>query len=55
MALINAGAQFGILRYSRKHESEADHAGLLLMATAGYDRVIRRWAENTFARFPDMR
>jgi predicted Zn-dependent protease len=34
---LNVGAQVGILRYSRKHESEADHIGLLLMATAGYD------------------
>lgn len=31
------GANLAILRYSRQHESEADHLGLIFMAMAGYD------------------
>lgn len=45
LSILNAGANFGILSYSRKHETEADHMGLLLMAAAGYDpeESIRFW------------
>jgi len=38
LAGLGVGATLGyVLPYSRKHESEADHQGLLLAAKAGYD------------------
>ena len=51
LSVLNAGAKFGILSYSRKHETEADHMGLLLMAAAGYDpnETIRFWKRMTEA------
>jgi predicted Zn-dependent protease len=38
MKSYNVGAQYGVLLpYSRAHENEADHMGLIFMAMAGYD------------------
>jgi len=34
---IGMGSDVGMLKFSRAHESEADHIGLIFMAMAGYD------------------
>lgn len=49
MQVLNAGAKYGILKYSRNHESEADHMGLLMMAAAGYDprETVKFWERMT--------
>lgn len=53
MAAFGIGAQMGVLLpYSRLHESEADHLGLVFMAMAGYDP---REAVNFWSRMAQMK
>jgi len=40
MAAVGAGSTFGLLHYSRLHESEADKMGLVFMTMAGYDPAV---------------
>lgn len=37
MQAVGVGTNVGMLKFSRNHESEADHIGLIFMAMAGYD------------------
>ena len=37
MQAVGMGANIGMLKFSRQHESEADHIGLIFMSLAGYD------------------
>jgi predicted Zn-dependent protease len=37
MRAVGMGTNLGMLKFSRKHESEADHMGLIFMSLAGYD------------------
>lgn len=37
MQAVGAGTEIGMLKFSRAHESEADHMGIIFMAMAGYD------------------
>ncbi len=37
MQAVGAGTELGMLSFSRSHESEADHMGIIFMAMAGYD------------------
>jgi predicted Zn-dependent protease len=37
MQAVGAGTNVGMLKFSREHESEADHMGIIFMAMAGYD------------------
>lgn len=58
--LYGIGANVGVmLPYSRKHEYEADHLGLIFMAMAGYDPTVavgfwERMSTNGNAAAPEM-
>ncbi len=60
MQALGLGLQFGELKYSRVHESEADEIGLTLMAKAGFEpsQAVELWknmaAQSQGARQPEF-
>jgi predicted Zn-dependent protease len=53
MTAYGIGSQVGVmLPYSRLHESEADHLGLIFMAIAGYDphAAVNFWQKMAAAK-----
>ena len=60
MQSYGIGTKLGVLKYSRTHENEADHLGLVFMAMAGYNpqEAISFWqrmaAQKTGAQPPEF-
>ena len=60
MQSYGIGTKLGVLKYSRTHENEADHLGLVFMAMAGYNpqEAIGFWqrmaAQKTGAQPPEF-
>jgi predicted Zn-dependent protease len=60
MQSYGIGSQLGVLKYSRVHENEADHLGMIFMAMAGYnpEEAISFWqrmaAQKTGAQPPEF-
>jgi len=60
MQSYGIGTTLGVLKYSRTHENEADHLGLVFMAMAGYnpEEAISFWqrmaAQKTGAQPPEF-
>ena len=60
MQSYGIGTNLGVLKYSRTHENEADHLGLIFMAMAGYnpEEAITFWqrmaAQKTGAQPPEF-
>ena len=60
MQSYGIGTKLGVLKYSRTHENEADHLGMIFMAMAGYnpEETVTFWqrmtAQKTGAQPPEF-